>query len=83
MKTIWKNKAILGDGERYEINGLNIWDYEWKFTGQSITVKDPIYKKSFLFQVFEITDGDLNIRFAAGEFSNSIYGIYTEQKSWF
>ncbi len=83
MKTIWKNKTIIPPGERYEIHGLNIWDYDWKFTGQSINVIDPLYKKPYLFQIFEIKEGDLTVRFAAGEFSNSIYGIYLEKKSWF
>jgi hypothetical protein len=83
MKTIWKNKTIIPHGERYEINGLNIWDYDWEFKGQSINVIDPLYKEPYLFQVFEIKDGDLIVRFAEGEFSNSIYGIYLEKNLGF
>lgn len=83
MKTIWKNKTVVAGGEKCEINGLNIWDFEWEFTGQSITVKDPLYKKPHLFQIFEINNGGIKAKFAAGEFSNTVYGIYIEKKTWF
>ncbi len=79
----WKNKTVVAEGETCKINGLNIWQFKWKSTGQSITVQDPQYKKSYLCPIFEIMDGDLKVRFGAVEFSNSIYGIYVESKIWF
>lgn len=83
MKLIWKNKTVVAQGKKCEVNGLNIWDFKWEYTGQSITVKDPQYKKPYLCQIFEIMDGDLKTKFGAVEFSNSIYGIYVEKRTWF
>ena len=83
MKTKWKKIKVITSGDRLEINGLNIWDYEWRYTGKIVTIKDPIYKKFHKGIVYEISDGDLKVIFAAAEFSNSIFGIYIEKKSWF
>lgn len=79
MSTSWKHIKTILDGERYEINGVNIWECEWKRTGESVEVKDPQYGQTFYMSVYQIHTGAFIVTFAAGEFSNCVWGIYQEQ----
>lgn len=72
----WKHITTITDGERFEINGLNIWDHNWKNTGERIQIKDPLYGQEHSFLVYEITTEQISAIFAAGEFSNCVWGIY-------
>lgn len=72
----WEHIKTVVDGDRFEINGLNIWDNEWKDTGERIQIKDPLYAQDFTFTVYEISKGETTAKFAAGEFSNCVWGIY-------
>jgi hypothetical protein len=62
------------------INGLNIWAYKWQQQSSFIHVKDPIYSQDHTMNIYEITDGTTTVLFAAGEFSNLIWGIYLPVK---
>ena len=75
----WAFLRALADGEPYLLNGIDFWKNDWKDTGERITVRDPHYGQEFRFYVYTITDGQRTERFAAGEFSNCIWGIYIEQ----
>ena len=79
MQTCWKHIKTIFDGDKYEINGLNIWDYNWERTGETIIVKDPLYGQTYSMKVYEIHRGTIKVKFAAGEFSNCVWGIYQEQ----
>jgi hypothetical protein len=76
MNIIWKHKATIFDGEKFEIQGLNIWDFEWKSTNKKINLKDPLYGKKYCFEIYKIENTDIEIMFAAGEFSNNVWAIY-------
>lgn len=78
MKYIWKHIGTIIDGELFKISEVNIWDYKWNATGEKISVEDPIYGQSHILDVYEIEKGNSKIRFAAGEFSNLVWGIYQE-----
>lgn len=78
MEKTWKHITTIIEGEAFTISGLNIWDHDWKSTGKSIYVKDPIYGKNYTMTVFEISDKGSVVKFAAGEFSNCIWGIYQQ-----
>lgn len=80
MNHPWTHLKTLVDGEAFALQGLNIWELDWQKTGETVHVKDPIYGNHHLFPVFEISDGQQTARFAAGEFSNNVWGIYTEQQ---
>ncbi|UTW64606.1 hypothetical protein KFE98_00445 [bacterium SCSIO 12741] len=79
MDENWKHIKTVLDSESFEVKGLNIWDLEWKTTGESIKIKDPKYGQCYTFSVYQITRGSETVRFSAGEFSNNIWGIYIEQ----
>ncbi|MDO7851756.1 hypothetical protein [Hymenobacter convexus] len=78
MSTGWKYMRVILDGERHEINGLNIWEHNWQNTGQRITVQDPLYGQTYSMPIYEIEAGAICARFATTEFSNGIWGIYQE-----
>ena len=54
MQTSWIHTKTISDGEKYEINGLNIWDYNWDKTGETVVVKDPLYEQSYSMNVYVI-----------------------------
>lgn len=72
----WEHIKTLTDGEAFILNGYNIWEVEWSDTGERIQIKDPQYGQAFTFAVYKITNGDTTVTFAAGEFSNCVWGIY-------
>lgn len=73
---MWIHKKTIFDSEKYEINGINIWDFKWDSIGKKITVKDPLYGQSYSFNIYKIKTANFEITFAAGEFSNCVWGIY-------
>jgi len=75
----WEHIKTLVDSERFEINGMNIWDSDWKNTGESIQIKDPLYGQHYTFTVYEIMNEQSSAKFAAGEFSNCVWGIYLKK----
>lgn len=77
----WKHLKTITDGEPFSMQGLDIWSHAWKDTGVKIPIKDPMYSQDYNFSVFEITDGQTTVNFAAGEFSNSVWGIYVEREA--
>ena len=53
--------------------------YDWQTTGKRVKVKDPIYHQDHTFEVWQVEiDGQIH-RFAAGEFSNCVWGFYLEK----
>ncbi|WP_295119550.1 hypothetical protein [uncultured Chitinophaga sp.] len=76
----WEFHRSVIDGEELILNGLNIWAYKWKDLRAYIHVKDPIYLQDHTMSIYEITDGVITVLFAAGEFSNMVWGIYLPVK---
>lgn len=74
----WKFIKTIQSSEPFFIEGNNIWDYEWESTGETIDVEDPLYKQKYVMDVYKINVKGKEILFAAGEFSNCIYGIYQQ-----
>lgn len=75
----WKHQKTIRDLEKYEINGINIWDSKWEDTGQRVNVKDPLYNQNYTFVIYMIKNSSEDILFLAGEFSNCIWGIYEKE----
>ncbi|MZQ83256.1 hypothetical protein GQF01_14165 [Paenibacillus sp. 5J-6] len=65
--------------ESFLLNGIDIFKKKWEYTSEIATVIDPIYKVKKYFTVWSVQkDNGEVILFAAGEFSNCIWGIYTK-----
>ena len=78
----WSHAGTCVEGERFEIQGVNVWDHEWTpmRPEEYATVKDPTYGQDYDFTVCEIVVGSQRIVFAAGEFSNSVWGFYVRDR---
>jgi len=76
MERHFKSSITIIDGEKYEIKGMNIWDFNWQNTGDYVNINDPLYNQAYTFRVYEIKSGESSALFAAGEFSNCVWGIY-------
>ena len=74
----WEYETFGPDGQ-CKLFGVNIFDYNWQTTGKRVKVKDPIYHQDHTFEVWQVEiDGQIH-RFAAGEFSNCVWGFYLEK----
>ena len=73
----WSFAGASCEGDKLEISGIRVWEHKWVCrVGERADVKDPRYGQSYSFHVYEIVASDRQIVFAAGEFSNSVYGFY-------
>ncbi|HHZ19825.1 MAG TPA: hypothetical protein GX391_04830 [Firmicutes bacterium] len=72
---MWKfvKSGIEGDCELF---GVNIFDYSWENTNQKVSVLDPIYNQEHELTIYKVNIGGKVVTFAAGEFSNNVYGFY-------
>jgi len=64
---------------RCELFGVNIFNYKWRSTGQSACVADPSYNQNYELSVYEADIDGKVVTFAAGEFSNCVYGFYINE----
>ncbi|GAB3839737.1 hypothetical protein [Hymenobacter jeollabukensis] len=72
----WHFLGSCLDGESFLISGLDVWQHPWRSQPESATVTDPIYGVSKVFGVYAIGPAEAPVRFAAGEFSNCVWGFY-------
>jgi hypothetical protein len=74
----WRHIGTCVEGQRFDIEGLNVWSHKWICKkGELASVKDPLYAQSKTFHVYNIIAEQHQITFAAGEFSNGVFGFYT------
>jgi ribonuclease HI len=78
MNLKWQHMATSTDGDNCELEGIKIWQHKWNPTGERIIAKDPMYNQNKHFQVYEIISENKILRFAAGEFSNCVWGFYLQ-----
>jgi len=68
--------AKAGYANDCELFWVNIFDYEWKDTGKTAEVRDPLHNERKVMKVYTAELRGKTVTFAAGEFSNGIYGFY-------
>lgn len=79
---MWKYVGNSGDRESFLIEGVDVWATPWEQPTREIAeVRDPLYNQSFRFDVYQVTQGGTTVEFAAGEFSNGIWGFYVRSDS--
>ena len=76
LDSTWQFVGVGPDGQSFMIEGLDVWKHEWRDTKERARVKDPRYQQDFTFHVWEIRNEDRIVIFAAGEFSNCMWGFY-------
>lgn len=71
----WKHEITGCDGNTI-LFGVNIFDYEWVYTNKFAKVRDLLYGEEYQFPIYSVTIQGLEHEFAAGEFSNCVWGFY-------
>ena len=60
-----------------KVDGLDVWKHDWTaLGGDPVSVKDPVNGQAFRFPIYTMTDGRRTVTFAAGEFSNGMWGFF-------
>ncbi|WP_166092321.1 hypothetical protein [Mucilaginibacter inviolabilis] len=72
MAPEFNSSTTIAEGERYTINGLNIWAYLWHDTREQVVVSG----QNLCVPIYEIKKDDIAVRFAAIEQSNNVWIIY-------
>jgi hypothetical protein len=75
----WEFVGAGSDGQSFTIGGLDVWEHDWRDTKERAHVKDPRYQQDFTLHVWEIHSGGRVVAFAAGEFSNCMWGFYVRK----
>jgi hypothetical protein len=71
----WKFVGSTFDGALFEISGADVWTHHWnRIASERVVVIDPHYGQEYQFGVYEIAQDGRHIKFAAGEFSNGVWG---------
>ena len=74
----WKYETFGPDGQ-CKLFGVNIFDYNWQTTGKRVKSQRPDLSPRPYLEVWQVEiDGQIH-RFAAGEFSNCVWGFYLEK----
>lgn len=73
----WKYVGSSYD-DSFVLNGIDLFEQDWVSTGETIKVRDPIYGETKILLVWNIKVNDIDMTFAAGEFSNNVWGFYTK-----
>ena len=63
-----------------QLLGVNIFEYEWKSTGEVACFGDPRYGNLRRFHVYEAIINGACRRFAAGELSNGVWGFCLKEE---
>ena len=75
--TDWRYVGYCVDGQRFLIEGVDVSDHQWRHTDEpDVEVEDPLNHQPYSFDVWELEADGRRIRFAAGEFSNCVWGFY-------
>lgn len=74
-KKTWKYAATGTEGNAI-LFGVNIFDYKWSNINESIKIHDPLYKQEHIFKIYQVIINNQEYKFAAGEFSNGVWGFY-------
>lgn len=75
-----KKYTYLGssNGNKFCINGINVFEYKWYSLGECDIVLEPETKKPYSFSKYKIDTGNRSIDFLAGKFSDEKWGFYKE-----
>ena len=78
----WRFVFIGTEGERLRLGGVDPWTHKWTRADEGpITVAHPSYPaERHSMHVYDLVLPDKRIRFAAGEFSNGVFGVYVPTK---
>jgi len=73
----WRFVSIGWEGDTTDVGGVNPWDVKWPPPDGRIIVAHPSYpsQRHTMF-INEVASSSPPITFAAGKFSNGVWGFY-------
>ena len=79
----WRFVSIGFEGDEVLLDGLNPWQNEWyDLEEASIIVAHPSYpEQRHSMEISELRANGRTVKFAAGEFSNGVWGFYVQDPS--
>ena len=78
----WRFVSIGFEGDATDVGGIDPWTVGWTSTGGHIVVAHPQYpNQRHSFPTYEVTGVTPPVRFAAGEYSNSVWGFFVPVES--
>ncbi len=73
----WRLASIGFEGQSADVGGVDPWSVTWTADSGRITVAHPSYpSQRHVMTVYEVAGSAPPIRFAAGEFSNGVWGFF-------
>jgi hypothetical protein len=74
----WSLLGVAIEGSDFEVAGINVWEHGWEPVGsRAITVAHPTYPdQRHQMWVYRLYGVPTPVVFAAGEFSNGVWGFY-------
>jgi hypothetical protein len=74
----WEFRAIVVEGDPVVISGVDLWQGRWEPVRMgSVVVAHPTYPaQRHSMSVYRLSGVDPAVFFAAGEFSNAVWGFY-------
>lgn len=72
----WKFESFIEEGKEFRVNGINIWNHTWHCSERKVEVRCPHEGQVYHFKQYEIKDGESEIHFLAGEFSDTRVGLF-------
>ena len=74
----WRHVAIGFEGAAVSLAGLNPWQLKWRRLDEpAITVAHPSHpEQRHPMWIYELRSNNRTVKFAAGEYSNGVWGCY-------
>jgi hypothetical protein len=73
----WRHVAIVTEGTPVLLAGHDVWSHDWRRVElPAITVAHPSYPSQRHHMWLYDLDVEPTLRFAAGEYSNAVWGFY-------
>ena len=78
----WRFETVGLEGDGVTIDGMRIWKATWTDTSQRIVIADPRYtNQRYDMYVYRVVADGRTAEFAAGEFSNNVWGFYVRDRA--
>ena len=74
----WRDVHIGFESDGFKINGIEIWKHKWRRVGkETLQLPHPAYpNQRHSFEIYEVGESGISVRFAAGELSNGVWGFF-------
>lgn len=79
---MWEYAGHCVDGGPFALGGIDVWAADWKRQeGRVADVRDPLHNQPYRFAVYRVQRGRRSVAFAAGEFSNCVWGFFVTRRT--